>query len=106
MLDIACLLILLSQCAAVNFVSGTGSKPEVCTNSTGVEASLGEDSDLAALVDNNASNGGSTDNSSQSSSPTPTATPDAAPTAYGSVQGFGSVVTVALMVILGAGLMI
>lgn len=98
---------LLYQCAAVRFVSGIGSKPESCTNSTGVLASFSDDPDLAALVEG----GGSTDNTSDtghssSASSTPTETPGAAATTYGSIQGLGSLVTVALMVLLGAILLI
>lgn len=106
------------QCAAVNFVSGTGSKPEVCTNSTDVSASFADDSDLAALVGHGESadnttttKSGSVSSTPLSSTPTGTATeaetetPGAAVTTYGSIQGLGSLTTVALMAMLGAGLM-
>ncbi|RYP73087.1 hypothetical protein DL771_003838 [Monosporascus sp. 5C6A] len=91
---------LLYQCAAVQFVSGEGSRPEGCTNSTGVDASFDNDAELASLVGDSQSE----ENDSPSS---PTETPDGAVSlTYGSMQGLGSLVTVTAMVLLGAGMII
>ncbi|RYP13435.1 hypothetical protein DL765_006897 [Monosporascus sp. GIB2] len=87
-------------CAAVQFVPGEGSRPEACTNSTGVDASFENDAELASLVGDS--------QSEESDSPSsPTETPDgAASSTYGSLRGFGCLVTVTAMVLLGAGTMI
>ncbi|RYP40388.1 hypothetical protein DL767_001743 [Monosporascus sp. MG133] len=91
---------LLYQCAAVQFVSGEGSRPEACTNSTGVDASFDNDAELASLVGDSQSE----DSDSPSS---PTETPDgAASSTYGSIQGLRRLVTVTAMVLLGAGMTI
>lgn len=100
----------LPQCAAVKFVSGTGQTPDACTNSTGVSASFADDSELASLVGNGEPAGNATTTASStpaSSTPTETETetPGAGVATYGSIQGPGSLVVVAFMVIIGAGLM-
>ncbi|RYP53473.1 hypothetical protein DL768_001510 [Monosporascus sp. mg162] len=91
---------LLYQCAAVQFVSGEGTRPEACTNSTGVDASFDNDAELASLVGDSQSE----ESDSQSS---PTGTLDgAASSTYDLMQGLGRLVTVTAMVLLGAGMMI
>ena len=101
--DICLLALPYLQCAAVTFVSGRGTPPSACTNSTGVDASFDSDSDLSALVGTNVSSNSSSTNSSGE---TPSETPGAAPMTYGSAQGLGSLLAVGMMVVLGAGLMV
>ncbi|RYP07805.1 hypothetical protein DL764_002310 [Monosporascus ibericus] len=91
---------LLYQCAAVQFVSGEGSRLESCSNHTDVDASFDNDAELASLVGDS--------QSEESGSPSsPTETPDgAAPSMYGSMQGLGCLVTATAMVLLAAGVTI
>ncbi|KAK7743663.1 hypothetical protein SLS62_010532 [Diatrype stigma] len=98
---------LLYQCAAVKFVSGTGSKVDACTNSTGVTASFENDSELAGLVgQGNPTDDESASNGSVTASSIPSDTPGAAAATYGLVQGFGPLIIVGFMMVLGTGLMV
>ncbi|KAL1873471.1 hypothetical protein VTK73DRAFT_919 [Phialemonium thermophilum] len=110
---------ILYQCAAVNFVSGTGTPGSTCTNGS-VQASFVSDSQLSALVGpssggsspsgsssssgsastpSKTSGGGSSSTSSSSSSPSPTK--NAAPSAFGGLLSLGSFAPVVVAGLLG-----
>ncbi|KAI1075364.1 hypothetical protein F5B20DRAFT_585330 [Whalleya microplaca] len=93
---------LLYQCSAVKFVDGTGATPTECTNGTNVSGSPSSDTSLSALV------GTAVAASSSSAVASATSKPNAGasitPSAFNG--GLGAAVTTAIMILLGAALMI
>ncbi|CAJ2510291.1 Uu.00g061910.m01.CDS01 [Anthostomella pinea] len=91
---------LLYQCAAVNFINGTGNAPSVCTNQSSVKGSYTNDATLTALL-------GSSSASSASSSASPSETPGAGVSMRAdSVEGLRALVATGVMVVVGAMLMV
>ncbi|KAF3769681.1 hypothetical protein M406DRAFT_248975 [Cryphonectria parasitica EP155] len=97
---------LLYQCAAVNFVSGSGNYSTTsCKNASGVTAAFSSDSSLTALVsaDESQTNGTTTASSSSSASSSASVAPGLAPAVNGL---FGSMVAVLAAGLLGSALML
>lgn len=80
----------MAQCVAVNFVEGTGKRPDECTNGTS-RIFYSEDDQLSALVDGGDSgNGASNATATTGSADEPTETPDAGASLQPwTVSGFG-----------------
>ncbi|KAK4152088.1 hypothetical protein C8A00DRAFT_16569 [Chaetomidium leptoderma] len=92
---------MLFQCAAVNFVSGSNTSPQSCTNGSSVSASFDTDPSLTALVGD-----ASTPGSSTAPSPSESTSGNAAASllAGGSGMPVGSMAVTAAMLLLGAAL--
>ncbi|KAK4238050.1 hypothetical protein C8A03DRAFT_44149 [Achaetomium macrosporum] len=95
---------MLYQCAAVNFVSGSGTS-SACTNGSAVSASFTDDSTLSALVGGSSSTGGAS--STSSSNPASTSSHNAAPSLLAHAGGLpiGTMAVTAVMILLGAALL-
>ncbi|KAK7742146.1 hypothetical protein SLS53_004732 [Cytospora paraplurivora] len=99
---------LLYQCAAVNFVAGSGTQTDTCSNGSDVNAAFASDSSLSALVstDSSATNGTSTDSSSSTSSGSSSSS-GVAPALAPSFSGLAaSMAVVTVAGLLGAGLVL
>lgn len=92
---------ILFQCAAVSFVSGTGTPASTCVNATGVSGAFTTDPSLAALI--SPSSGGSA--TTTASPPASTSKSAAAGFVEAGTSPFGSLMVVAIMAILGAALL-
>ncbi|KAL7627217.1 hypothetical protein AAE478_003993 [Parahypoxylon ruwenzoriense] len=82
----------LYQCSAVNFVAGTGTKPGDCKNASGVTSDFTDDPDLTSILQN-----------PPATTSSPTRVPSAAISLKtGPFQNLSAMLTVGLMVIVGA----
>ncbi|KAI8962134.1 hypothetical protein F5Y11DRAFT_347823 [Daldinia sp. FL1419] len=85
----------LYQCSAVHFVQGTAATPNDCTNGSSVTTSWTSDDQLAAKL-----------NESTPPSSEPHTHNFAATSKGGAFQGFGAMLTIGTILVLGAGLVV
>jgi hypothetical protein len=88
---------ILYQCAAVNFVTGTGTPPSACKNVTGLSASYTSDASLSSLPATAAATGSST---GATTSTTTSATTSAKPSAANAMLSLNGLKGIAGLVVI------